>query len=153
VINQPQLLIADEPTTALDVSIQSQLIQLLLKLRNQLNMSILMISHDLPLISQIADHINIMYCGKIVESAPTTALLSHPLHPYTQGLLFSLSSSSAKWERIPVIEGNICDPSHKPSGCYFHPRCPKATSLCRNEYPALLEYENRHVTSCHHVSD
>ena len=119
----PSLLIADEPTTALDVTVQAQILDLLLDLQKTTGMSILMITHDLGVVAQVADAVCVMYAGKIVERANVMELFNNPLHPYTQGLLRSLPRLSQKKKRLDVIPGNVPDPLHFPPGCRFHPRC------------------------------
>ncbi len=119
----PELLIADEPTTALDVTVQAQIIELLLELRDQTGMGVVLITHDLGVVAEMADRVCVMYAGRIVESADTQQIFSSPLHPYTQGLLHSLPRIDRSMDRLNVIPGQVPDPLHFPPGCRFHPRC------------------------------
>ncbi|MEK8129247.1 dipeptide ABC transporter ATP-binding protein [Paenibacillus filicis] len=147
----PELLIADEPTTALDVTIQAQILQLLQELKAEYNMSILLITHDLGVASEIADRIVVMYAGKIVEQAPARELFERPLHPYTQGLLQSVTTlDTCRGSKLHAIEGAIPSLSALPSGCRFHPRCPYATEVCASTVPPLEEKEGREV-ACWHI--
>jgi len=147
---ESELIIADEPTTALDVSTQKQILDILLSLKKERGMSILFISHDLPLVSQFADRIAIMYCGRIVESGKTETVLSYPKHPYTKALLHSLELKST-WEYIPTIKGEIPNLSNKPEGCYFNSRCDKASEICFKNYPDKVMIKDEHFATCHHV--
>ena len=142
----PRLLIADEPTTALDVTIQAEILLLLKRLREELGMSMLLITHDLAVISEQADHGAIMYLGRIVESAPVGELLSSPLHPYTQGLLNSLPAEKGK--RLTPIKGFVPDPSRIPVGCKFYDRCPIADKHCNDFEPALEVKVAGHLVRC-----
>lgn len=144
----PQLLIADEPTTALDVTIQAQILDLLVKFRKDLNMSILLITHNLAIVSQIADTVAIMYAGQIVEIGPQEKIFTDPLHPYTVGLLSSVPDIAAKKERLVQIKGQIPDPASLPVGCPFNPRCPDVMEKCKNSSPALVELKERHFVQC-----
>ncbi|MEN8127356.1 MAG: ABC transporter ATP-binding protein [Planctomycetota bacterium] len=137
----PALLIADEPTTALDVTIQAQILELLRDLQRRHQMSIMMITHDLGVVAENADHIVVMYASRVVEKADSEELFAKPLHPYTQGLLRSLPRLGEKKERLDVIDGAVPNPLHFPSGCKFHPRCPigKDDSRCQTEEPPLKE--------------
>jgi len=149
---ESELIIADEPTTALDVSTQKQILDIFLRLKKERGISILFISHDLPLVSQFADRIAIMYCGRIVESGKTVKVLSSPRHPYTIALLNSLKLQS-DWEYIPVIKGDIPSLSNKPEGCYFNPRCNKADKMCFNDYPDKVIINDEHFATCHHLDN
>lgn len=121
---KPAMLIADEPTTALDVTVQAQILDLLVDLQGEFGMSILLITHDLGVVSRIADHVYVMYAGRIVEHAPTMELLANPRHPYTQGLIDCMPSLvHPRGEPLKTIAGNVPDPARFPSGCRFHPRC------------------------------
>ena len=120
----PELLIADEPTTALDVTIQAQILQLIKRLREELDTSVLLITHDLGVVAQTADEVAVMYLGRIVEQAPIRPLMKNPRHPYTRGLLASLPSLSSRHERLPSIRGSVPSLTNIPHGCPFHPRCP-----------------------------
>jgi oligopeptide transport system ATP-binding protein len=134
----PELLIADEPTTALDVTIQAQVLELMKDLKKALGTAILMISHDLGLIAEIAQRVIVMYAGKVVEEAPVEELFADPRHPYTRGLLASIPSLVGERGRLSVIEGNVPRPGNFPSGCRFHPRCPVARQECSTREPPLV---------------
>ncbi|HEY2514463.1 MAG TPA: ABC transporter ATP-binding protein [Polyangiaceae bacterium] len=140
----PSLLIADEPTTALDVTIQAQILELLRRLQSELGMSVLLITHDLGIVAEYARHVLVMYAGKIVESAPVVDLFGRPRHPYTLGLLESAPRAGARFRargervRLPTIEGMVPDLAHLPPGCRFQDRCPMAIDRCRAEEPELL---------------
>ena len=146
--SQPKLLVADEPTTALDVTIQAQIIELLRDLKQQLGMAILLITHNLGIVGDLADRVAVMYAGQIVETAPACELLRRPLHPYTQALMHSVPSLEARVERLTAIPGNVPQLGAFPSGCRFHPRCPKAHSDCSRQAPALVEVEPRRWVRC-----
>jgi oligopeptide/dipeptide ABC transporter ATP-binding protein len=137
---EPVLLIADEPTTALDVTLQQQILRLLLQLRERLGMAVLFVSHDLAVVHGISERISVIYCGKIVESGSTERVFGQPLHPYTQALLASVPEASRRGTRLRAIPGTVPDAVHVPAGCAFHPRCPLAVERCRQEVPALLDY-------------
>ena len=145
----PRLLIADEPTTALDVTIQAQILDLLSEVQESTGMALLLISHDLGVISEIADRVGIMYAGKIVEEGPADALLSSPRHPYTRALLESIPRLGARRHRLKVIKGNVPDPLAFPRGCRFHPRCGLAELVCREQEPALRELGEGRRSACH----
>ncbi|MEG1660962.1 MAG: ABC transporter ATP-binding protein, partial [Clostridiales bacterium] len=136
----PKILLADEPTTALDVTIQAQILDLLRRLQSETGMSIVMISHDLGIIAEIAQKVAVFYAGRIVEEAETEALFCTPLHPYTMGLLGCIPTVKTNTRRLYVIEGNIPDPTCFPPGCPFHPRCKFATPICAAEEPPKTEY-------------
>ncbi|WP_078577863.1 ABC transporter ATP-binding protein [Salipaludibacillus agaradhaerens] len=135
----PKLLIADEPTTALDVTIQAQILELMKDLTKQFDTSILLITHDLGVVSEIADHVVVMYAGQVVENAPVDKLFDEPLHPYTQGLLDSIPAIEGKIERLKSIKGNVPLPDEMPKGCRFAPRCPKVFDKCLTANPELLK--------------
>jgi peptide/nickel transport system ATP-binding protein/oligopeptide transport system ATP-binding protein len=145
---QPKLLIADEPTTALDVSVQAQIIELLRDLREELEMSVLLITHDLAVIAQMADTVVVMYAGKIVEKAPVGKLFSDPSHPYTQGLLASMPGYSEPGKVLPVIPGSVPDPAKLPPGCRFSDRCSKRIDRCFVEEPPLFNLGDSHFSRC-----
>ncbi len=145
---EPQLLIADEPTTALDVTIQAQILDLLRDLQKRLGMAMLLITHDLGVIAEIADDVVVMYAGKIVESAPVADLFADPQHPYTIGLLGSIPRLDADRERLSTIEGTVPSPNNQPRGCRFSPRCPFADKRCREEPPPLRELGTDHRVAC-----
>ena len=146
---QPALLIADEPTTALDATIQLQILKLIQKLKAAFSMGILFISHDLGLVREISDRISVIYAGKIVESAPSEQLFENPLHPYTKLLLLSIPDAARRGIRLKAIPGTVPDAEHIPSGCSFHPRCPLAEEDCRHEIPPVVEYGDGHKTACY----
>ncbi|MGB2988112.1 MAG: ABC transporter ATP-binding protein [Phycisphaerae bacterium] len=139
---QPSLLIADEPTTALDVTIQLQILGLLRELQAETQMSILLIAHDLGVVAQIADYVYTMYAGRIVEHGPVEELLTRPLHPYTQGLLRCTPRLSRRKVRLEVIPGNVPDPAHMPSGCRFHPRCALSVERARDDARITVPIES-----------
>jgi peptide/nickel transport system ATP-binding protein len=138
-ICHPQILIADEPTTALDVTIQAQILDLLGRLRRELNMAVLLITHDLGVVAGSADRVVVMYAGQVVETAATRALFAAPQHPYTEGLLASIPRLDQPRERLRSIPGSVPPATAWPTGCRFHPRCPYAWEKCRTEEPPLLE--------------
>jgi len=144
----PVLLIADEPTTALDVTIQAQILDLLADLQARLGMAILMITHDLGVIAEIADEVIVMYAGNIVESAPVRDLFADPQHPYTIGLLGSIPRLGEYRERLATIEGTVPSPANQPKGCRFSPRCPFADTRCRDEPPPLRDLGGGHDVAC-----
>jgi peptide/nickel transport system ATP-binding protein len=143
----PQVLIADEPTTALDVTIQAQIVALLERLCRQRRVGVIFISHDLRLVADIADRIAVMYCGEIVEEGPTAAVLGQPRHPYTMALLACLPWMHNRGALRP-IPGAPADPAHPPEGCRFHPRCAFAQDACRLAPPPLMDAGARHATRC-----
>jgi peptide/nickel transport system ATP-binding protein/oligopeptide transport system ATP-binding protein len=145
---EPALLIADEPTTALDVTIQAQILDLLQDLQRRLGMAMLIITHDLGVIAEIADEVVVMYAGKIVESAPVDALFADPQHPYTIGLLGSIPRIEVDRERLSTIEGSVPSPNNQPKGCRFAPRCPFADSRCHLEPPPLRDLGPEHRVAC-----
>ena len=145
---EPALLIADEPTTALDVTIQAQILDLLQDLQKRLGMAILIITHDLGVIAEVADEVVVMYAGKIVESAPVEALFADPQHPYTIGLLGSIPRIEVDRERLSTIEGTVPSPNNQPKGCRFAPRCPFADPRCHNEPPPLRGLGADHRVAC-----
>lgn len=144
---RPKLLIADEPTTALDVTIQAQILKLMNDLKEKTGTSIMLITHDLGVVAQMADHVNVMYAGKVVESAPVFEIFANPKHPYTKGLMASMPSLSVGKDRLTTIEGNVPNPINLPKGCYFADRCSQCMDKCLNGQP-----EDHHVGKRHHVS-
>ena len=144
-ILQPTLVVCDEPVSALDVSIQAQILNLLVDLKSDYNLSYLFISHDLGVVRYIADRIAVMYLGRIVENAPHRSLWSSPLHPYTKGLIEAVPGHG----RIAPIAGDLPNPYEPPSGCRFHPRCPLAIDVCRNRAPTLRTILSGHDVACH----
>jgi peptide/nickel transport system ATP-binding protein len=145
---EPALLIADEPTTALDVTIQAQILDLLQDLQRRLGMAILIITHDLGVIAEVADDVLVMYAGKIVERAPVDALFADPQHPYTIGLLGSIPRLDVERERLATIEGTVPSPNQQPKGCRFSPRCPFADRRCHAEPPPLRQLGTEHLVAC-----
>ena len=140
-ICHPQILIADEPTTALDVTIQAQILELLARLQQQLGMAVLLITHDLGVVAGTADRVVVMYAGQVVETAPTPELFARPRHPYTEGLMASIPRLDRPRERLHSIPGSVPAATAWPAGCRFHPRCPFAWDKCRTEEPPLLNTE------------
>lgn len=149
-VMNPKVIICDEPVSALDVSIQSQVINLLKQLQDVLKLTYLFITHDISVVRHISDRIGVMYLGKIVEEAPTDRLFASPLHPYTQALFSAVphAGKEAKRERI-VLKGEIPSPLNPPSGCMFHTRCPFAMDICKKEIPVKKEMDDRHFVACH----
>ncbi|MBX7245753.1 MAG: ABC transporter ATP-binding protein [Candidatus Sumerlaeaceae bacterium] len=148
----PDLLIADEPTTALDVTVQAQILNLMEDLKAQFESSIIMITHDLGVIAEISDHVAVMYAGQIVEYADVKTLFANPLHPYTHGLMKSIPriDEIRQQKKLYSIEGNVPDPSQHPVGCRFHPRCPYATLECKEAVPELKRVNDSHTVRCIH---
>ncbi|MFZ0448363.1 MAG: ABC transporter ATP-binding protein [Desulfatiglandaceae bacterium] len=145
---RPDLLIADEPTTALDVTIQAQILNLLLSLQQSHSMAILYITHDLAVVSQVARRIYVMYSGIIMEQGETDRVFQSPRHPYTRGLLASLPSRLKRGIKLPSIPGMVPDPAHRPGGCPFHPRCRLVKTSCREAFPEMCDYGNGHLSRC-----
>jgi oligopeptide/dipeptide ABC transporter ATP-binding protein len=146
----PSLLIADEPTTALDVTIQAQILELMKELQQKFGMALLLITHDLGVVAEQANEVAIMYAGKIVERATVQAIFAQPFHPYTVGLLNSLPGARGKKKkRLAAIPGVVPNPLHLPSGCRFRDRCPKAQGACADAEPQLLEKESGHWVACY----
>ncbi|KKK39911.1 peptide ABC transporter ATP-binding protein [Mesobacillus campisalis] len=144
----PKLLIADEPTTALDVTIQAQILELMNKLKTELHMSIIMITHDLGVVSEIADKVLVMYAGKVVEYSDVKTLFANPQHPYTQGLIESIPKLNEEQDELPIIKGSVPSPDEMPKGCRFSTRCPYATNACFNEVPPMISGEAGHQVHC-----
>jgi len=144
----PRLLIADEPTTALDVTIQAQILDLMRGLRRDTGTAIILITHDLGVVAEMADDVAVMYAGQIVERAPVRTLFARPEHPYTVGLLGSIPRLDEKRDRLPSIEGRVPDMSRPPDGCRFAARCPFVEPDCRTTAPALVEVAPGHLTRC-----
>ncbi|MDB6031691.1 MAG: transporter ATP-binding protein [Verrucomicrobiales bacterium] len=148
--SQPKLLVADEPTTALDVTIQAQIIELLRDLKRQFGMAMLLITHNLGIVGDIADRVAVMYAGQIVELAPANALLTRPFHPYTQALMSSVPKLRSTATKLTAIPGNVPNLGAFPSGCRFHPRCFKARRDCPQKPPELVEVEPGRWVRCHY---
>jgi len=147
---KPVLLIADEPTTALDVTIEAQILELMRDLKTKTGASILMITHDLGIIAEVCDRVGVMYAGNIVELSNVIDIFDHPLHPYTRGLIGAIPKfNQKKSERLDTISGSVPNLIYPPPGCRFHPRCSKAMDICKVEKPKMLEIEKGHMVSCH----
>ena len=144
----PELLIADEPTTALDVTIQAQVLELMKKLREQFSTSMLLITHDLGVVAEVCDQVAIMYAGTIVEYADVETLFTNPRHPYTRGLFGSIPSLDEEVPRLQPIKGLMPDPTDLPTGCKFHPRCPMAQAICAERVPVDIEVAAGHRVNC-----
>jgi oligopeptide/dipeptide ABC transporter ATP-binding protein len=151
---EPQFIVADEPISALDVSIQSQIINLLEELQDQFALTFLFISHDLSVVKHMADRVGVMYLGKIVEEAPKKEFYSSPLHPYSQALLSAVPSMlpAVKRDRI-ILKGDVPSPANPPEGCTFHTRCPRVADICRLQIPGLKKVGPDHYASCHLVAE
>lgn len=150
---KPKLIICDEPVSALDVSIQAQILNLLNSLQNEFNLTYIFIAHGLPAVKHVSDHIAVMYLGKIVEIAPKEKLFQHSMHPYTEGLLAAIPISSPfqrEDKKRIVLSGDIPNPANPPSGCRFHTRCSYCNEKCRNDVPELIETEPDHFVACHY---
>jgi peptide/nickel transport system ATP-binding protein len=147
--NDPELLIADEPTTALDVTVQAQIMELLQRLQAERRMGLMLISHDLGVVGDIADEVAIMYAGRICERGPVNAVFDSPHHPYTHGLLASLPQIDRTADKLMAIPGSLPSPSTRPAGCRFHPRCFAAQDMCRHEEPQLRSMPGGAVAACH----
>ena len=148
----PRLIVADEPVSALDVSVQAQVLNLMADLQSQFGLAYLFVAHDLSVVKQFSDRVAVMYVGKIAEMASTEELFANPKHPYTEALLSSVPRPDprSRSTRIP-LEGEVANPADPPTGCYFHPRCAYATEVCRTQTPALQEVAPGHFASCHHA--
>ena len=146
---KPKLLIADEPTTALDVTIQAQILRLLRQLADDTGTAVVLITHDLGVVAEVADEVAVMYAGRVVETAPVAEIFADPKHPYTMGLLGSLPSRSTRGARLPMIKGAVPAPEQYPAGCRFAPRCPSARDLCSREKPQTTQQFGRRF-ACHH---
>ena len=146
---QPQLLVCDESVAALDVSIQAQILNLFMDLREQLGLTYLFISHDLGVVEHLCDRVVVMYLGRVVESATVDELFARANHPYTQALLAQIPKFELRRSQYQAIRGEIPSPLNPPSGCHFHPRCPHATARCREEIPLLKEVSPDHLSACH----
>ena len=144
----PELLIADEPTTALDVTIQAQVLELMKELKQKFSASMILITHDLGIVADICDKVAIMYAGRVIEYADKRSLYTNPVHPYTRGLFKSVPSIDEDVDELPVIPGLMPDPVNLPSGCAFHPRCNMAIDECKNLQPQMQEAEPGHFAAC-----
>jgi peptide/nickel transport system ATP-binding protein len=150
----PRLVVADEPVSALDVSVQAQILNLMLRLQEQLGLTYLFVAHDLSVVKHISERVAVMYVGRIVEMATTEKIFRMPRHPYTEALLSAVPKPDPRLraQRI-VLEGEVADPANPPSGCYFHPRCRYATEVCRKETPAQEAIEPGHHVACHRARE
>lgn len=150
----PSLIVADEPVSALDVSVQAQIVNLMLDLQDDLGMTYLFVAHDLSVVKHMSDRIAVMYVGKIVEIAETETLFQAPKHPYTEALLSAVPIPDPRLRtRRILLQGEVADPASPPSGCYFHPRCAYAVAVCRQEPPQLAEITPGHFVSCHRADE
>jgi peptide/nickel transport system ATP-binding protein len=145
----PEFLVCDEAVAALDVSIQAQILNLFLDLREELGLTYLFISHDLGVVEHLSDRVAIMYLGRIIEEAPAAEVFSRPNHPYTQALLEEVPRIDTKRRSFPFLKGELPSPLSPPAGCHFHPRCPHAMERCRVEAPVLKAVAPAHVSACH----
>lgn len=144
----PKILIADEPTTALDVTIQAQILDLMNQLKKDIGTSIIFITHDLGVVAEVCDEVVVMYCGRVVEKANVYDLFEQPGHPYTEGLLASIPKMGVEVDELDSIPGNVPNPKYMPEGCKFAPRCKYATDICRKEEPGFFDLGNGHVSRC-----
>ena len=144
----PKILIADEPTTALDVTIQAQILDLMNRLKDEIGTSILFITHDLGVVAEVCDDVVVMYCGRVVEKANVYDLFANPSHPYTEGLLASIPKMGVEVDELDSIPGNVPNPKYMPKGCKFAPRCKYATDRCREEEPGFFDLGNGHQSKC-----
>lgn len=146
--NNPRVLIADEPTTNLDVTIQAQILELLKELQKRSHMGLILITHNLGIVAEMADRVYIMYAGKVVEEAPTEEIYYEPLHPYTSLLLKSIPDPTKKIEKLKSIPGTVPSLINPPPGCRFYPRCPYVMDICKSKEPPLIEIKSRHKVAC-----
>jgi len=149
----PKLIIADEPTTALDVTIQAQIMDLLRTLKDQINSSIMLITHDLGVIAEMADYVVVMYAGRVVEQGSARDIFYNPLHPYTVGLMASKPGKDKKVERLYSIPGSVPNPIDMPNYCYFKDRCDRAFEACEGEYPPTFSISETHRVACYHYAN
>lgn len=145
----PRLIIADEPTTALDVTIQAQILELLRSLKDKINSSIMLITHDLGVIAEMADFVVVMYAGRVVERGTVDEIFKNPSHPYTIGLMNSKPAVGKKVDRLYSIPGKVPNPIDMPNYCYFYDRCDKRMDICKRKYPKEISLTPTHATSCY----
>jgi peptide/nickel transport system ATP-binding protein/oligopeptide transport system ATP-binding protein len=145
---RPKLLIADEPTTALDVTIQAQILDLIMDLRDEFGMAIMLITHNMGVIAETADRVLVMYAGRVVEEAPVATLFDHPAHPYTRGLLSCVPTLEQRQPRLQAIPGTLPEPGRRPPGCRFAPRCPRVIPACTEAQPAFQTQQPGHKAAC-----
>ena len=145
---KPEILIADEPTTALDVTIQAQILDLMNQLKKETGTSILFITHDLGVVAEVCDDVAVMYCGRVVERGDVKTIFANPSHPYTKGLLGSIPRLGDAGKELKSIPGNVPNPKYMPKGCKFEPRCPYASEKCREEEPGFFQIEEGHISRC-----
>jgi peptide/nickel transport system ATP-binding protein len=151
---QPEMIVCDEPVSALDVSIQAQVINLLIQLQRKMNLTYLFISHDLSVVRHISNRIAVMYVGKLVEIADSNELFDAPMHPYTTALLSAVPVPDPRNKRKRLLlSGEVANPANPPKGCYFHPRCPHAEGPCMTEFPDLEELRPKHWVACHRAAE
>ena len=148
IANNPKILIADEPTTALDVTIQAQILKFLLKLKEKYNASLILITHNMGIVAEVSDRVAVMYAGKIVEMGRVMNIFKRPYHPYTRGLMNAVPNPLAKIEKLESIPGTVPNLINPPPGCRFHPRCPHVMDVCSREEPPMIEVEPGHQVAC-----
>ena len=151
--SNPELLVADEPTTALDVTIQAQILELMKELQTKYETSLLMITHNLGIISELCQNVAVMYAGRIIEYGDVGEVFSAPAHPYTIGLLGALPSLDGPRSRLTAIPGRIADPQNLPEGCKFNPRCVKCREICETDEPNMVRLTDKHYVACHHCKE
>ena len=149
IICEPELLIADEPTTSLDTSVQAQILDLLMELQEQIGMSILFISHNIAVVSEFADTVAVMYAGKIMEKLPAKEIATGCLHPYTQNLIEVMPSFESRGQILPVIKGSLSDIDRHIDGCPYSKRCNFVEQICHNECPPIISHTSKHQCACH----